>query len=327
MATRSTAGVTRIKLQRRPPMVRCTFAGSVQEAWEGNHHSCGALIPFGPKRPCPECGMKQIRAQAEAPSAGSLVIDKPACIVDADSDEVVAVHWLGAHNIATPLLHSLREIDWHDPPGKRASNAGRLSGIHVAHRVFGFTPPQPMRRRYGCSRSSFDIQYPEILQQVEQFTLLAEWVLRTFAPDVHERTGEVVRAAVPDDWRIERTLWTSGIINNTAALPMHRDSGNIPGSWSAMLSARQQCDGGMLYLADYDCYLSVPHGSISIFDGQSVAHGVTPLIPRGPDAQRFTLVAYSKTGMARCADCRETEGRRAALAATAAEDARIRATS
>lgn len=324
MATRDTAHVTRLTLQRKTPMARCTFAGTVQEAWDGAHGSCGALIPFRPKHPCPECGGKQIRAQAEPPAEGSLVIDRPVAIVDHDSGQVVAVHWLGAQSIATELIQALRGVRWDDPPLVKANNAGRLSGLHVAHRVFGFTPPQPMRKRYGCSRSRFDTDYPAAMEQVAKFTLLAEWVFRTFAPDVHQRTGEMVRRVIHDDWRIERTLWSSGIINNTAALPMHMDSGNIPGSWSAMLGCRHQMDAGFLYLADYDCYLTIPHGSITIFDGQSVVHGVTPMQPVGPDAVRYTLVTYAKTGMRGCAPCRSDEGKRAALAATAAEDARIR---
>ena len=53
-------------------------------------------------------------------------------------------------------------------------------------------------------------------------------------------------------------------------------------------------------------------------------HGVTPMQILGPDAYRFSLVSYAKSRMAACSPCREDEGRRAALAATAAEDARIR---
>lgn len=324
MATRSTADIHRITIQRQPPLVRCRSAGTVQERWDGAHHSCGAMIPARPQAPCPNCGQVQIRAQAEAPTAEDLVIDFPAVIVDADSGEVVAVHWMGGAALATQIGRALRHVEWDDPPLKKANNAGRLSGMHVAHRVFGFTPPQPMRKRYGCSRSRFDTDYPEATELVAKFTIMAEWVFRTFAPDVHRRTGEVVRDVIARDWRIEGTLWSSGIINNTAALPMHMDSGNVPGSWSAMLGVRQACAGGLLYLADYDCYFTIPHGSITIFDGQSVTHGVTPLSPLSHDAFRYTLVAYAKNSMKSCAPCREDEGRRAALAATAAEDARIR---
>lgn len=315
--------IPRIMLQRGDSKVRCTYSGSVQERWDGKHGSCGELIATKPGQLCPMCGEKQIRAQAEPPREDQLVIDGPATIVDRDSGEVVAVHWLGAAAISTKMIDALQNIKWDDPPLKKANNAGRLSGLHVAHRVFGFTPPQPMRKRYGCSRSRFDTDYPETMDLVHDFALLAEWVFRTFAPDVHETTGASVRDGINDPWRIAGTLWTSGIINNTAALPMHKDSGNIAGSWSAMLGCRRQMDGGLLYLADYDCYLTIPHGSISIFDGQSVTHGVTPLQPMGPDAQRYTLVCYAKNTMKACAPTIAEETKRAAMNATRAEDERM----
>jgi hypothetical protein len=324
MATRSTAHIHRVTLPRRPPLVRCTFAGTLQERWDGVHHSCGALIPFRPQSSCPECGQNQIRPHAEAPGPNARVIDGPVSIVDAETQEVVAVHWTGAGRLATEIARSLHDVRWDDPPLEKVNNAGRLSGLHVAHRVFGFTPPQAMRKRYGCSRSRFDADYPETTLLIARFTVLAEWVFRTFAPDVHERTGAMVREVIADDWRIRGTLWSSGIINNMAALPMHKDSGNVRESWSAMLGCRKQMNGGYLYLADYDTYLTIPHGSVSIFDGQSVVHGVTPLRPLGPDSERYTIVTYAKQGLRGCADCKEDEGRRAALAATAAEDARIR---
>jgi hypothetical protein len=324
MATRNTASIPRIILERQPPMVRCTFAQTLDDRWEGIHGSCGSLIPFNPQHPCPDCGQKQIRAHAEAPGPGSRVIDGSAMIVDQASGEVVALQWLGAADIANSLARHLKKVHWHDPVNEKINNSGRLSGLRVTHRVFGYTPPAEMRKRYGCSTSSFNKEYPEAFEKVEHFTLLAEWVFRTFAPDVHEATGAAVRRSIPDDWRIAGTLWTSGIINNTAALPMHKDSSNVKDSWSAMLSARSNMGGGMLYLADYDTYLAVPNGSISIFDGQSVVHGVTPLTSTGPDPYRYTLVSYSKAAMRRCASCRGDEAKRAAVAATAAEDARIR---
>jgi hypothetical protein len=323
MATRSTVQIPRIERERVVPWVRCTYADTLDERWDGQLRSCGALIPFHPKHPCRHCGQIQARAHAEAPK-DHLVIDGPAQIIDAGTGEVVCVHWTGAESIATRIQHGLNGVAWHDEVGAKINNSGRLSGLRVSHRVFGYTQPAPMRQRYGCATSSFNLDHPDVYADVEQFCLLAEWVFRTFAPDVHEHTGTVTRKAIPDAWRIAGTLWTSGIINNTAALPMHKDSSNVKGSWSAMLGCRRQMGGGLLYLADYDCYLSIPHGSISIFDGQSVVHGVTPMEPRGPQASRYTLVSYSKTAMCRCAPKRGDEVRRAALAATRAEDNRMR---
>jgi hypothetical protein len=86
-----------------------------------------------------------------------------------------------------------------------------------------------------------------------------------------------------------------------------------------MLAARHGIGGGMLYLADYDAYLAVPHGSISIFDGQSVLHGVTPFTVTSHDAWRYTLVAYAKSGMRSCSPDPKDEVERAAIRATDAD--------
>jgi hypothetical protein len=86
-----------------------------------------------------------------------------------------------------------------------------------------------------------------------------------------------------------------------------------------MIACRHGIDGGMLYLADYDVYLAVPHGSISIFDGQSVLHGVTPFTVTSHDAWRYTLVCYAKSGMKSCAPTPELEAERAALRTTDAD--------
>jgi hypothetical protein len=270
------------------------------------------------------CGRLQIRAHAEPPGPDSLVIDGPGAIVDADTGEVVAVHWTGATSIANDIANGLARVHWHDPVNEIINNSGRLSGLRVEHRVFGYTPPAPMRKRYGCSASTFDFDYPDVFSRIEQMCLLAEWVFRTFAPDVHRHTGESVRALIPDAWRIAGTLWTSGIINHTASLPMHKDSANVKSSWSAMLGARRNMNGGLLHLVDYDVYLGIPNGSISVFDGQSVTHGVTPMEPAGPDAYRYTLVAYAKAVMRNCSAHRTDEVKRAQAQATAAQDRRIR---
>jgi len=323
VSTRSTAHVARIVRQRIIPVVRCTFAANLDERWDGTHQSCGALVPFAPQRVCPACGQLQIRPHAPSPNPSSLVIDGPATIIDADTDEVVCVHWTGAAELASRLGRQLSDVQWHDPVNKKINNSGRLSGLRVEHRVFGFTPPAPMRKRYGCSRSTFNVDYPEAMETISDFCVLAEWVFRTFAPDVHERTGAAVREAIPNAWRMAGTLWTSGIINHTASLPYHKDSANVPESWSAMLGVRHRMGGGLLHLADYDLYLAIPHGSISIFDGQSVLHGVTPMQPLGPNAHRYTAVTYAKSIMKCCGDP-ANELKRAALAATKAEDARMR---
>ena len=319
---RANTQVERLTLQRRPPMVRCTFAEGQVDLWKRRTQSCGAMIPFSPVKPCPECGQRQARPHAPAPGPDSLVIDRDVAIIDKDTGEVVVVYVVAAETIATRLASQLRHVVWDTDVYANVNTTTRLSGVAVTHVTFGYQPPAPLRRRYACCRSQFNYLYPEATETLAEFCRVAEHVFRTQAKDVHDRTAQVVRDTIATPWLIAGTPWSSGIINQTASLPYHRDQANIPKSWSAMLGCRDAVSGGLLHLADYDCYLTVAHGSITIFDGQSVVHGVTPLIPTGPNPYRYTCVTYAKKAMCACAADPADEARRAALQATKDEDVR-----
>lgn len=85
---------------------------------------------------------------------------------------------------------------------------------------------------------------------------------------------------------------------------------------------RRQVEGAYLHLADYDTYFTVPHGSILIFDGQSITHGVTPMRMLSPAGFRYSIVTYAKVGMKKCCADPKGEAHRAAVEATEAEDRR-----
>ena len=323
---RVNVGVERITLQRREPLVPCAYAVGRGELWKRRLESCGTLIPFAPTRPCPHCGQRQARGNAPSPTPDSRIMDRDVAIVDADTGEVAVAYVTCAEDIATDLAADLRGVEFDGDVYSKVNTTTRLSGMAVTHRTFGYEPPQPMRRRYGCSRAQFNIEQPAAMEEIAKFCRVAEHVFRTQATEVHDRTARKVRDLIAPAWLIAGTPWTSGIINQTAALPYHRDRSNVPSSWSAMLGCRRHVEGGLLHLADYDVYLPVAHGSITIFDGQSVVHGVTPLVISHPGGWRYTVVTYAKTMMAQCCGDPSQEARRAALAATAAEDRRAEPT-
>ena len=314
--------VERLTLERHRPMVHCAYAEGHGELWKRRISSCGALIPFRPTYPCPQCGQRQVRAHAPSPGPDSLIIDRDVVIVDADSGEVVVAYVVAAESIATRLARSLAHVEFDNDIYTNVNTTTRLSGLAVTHCTFGYQPPQPMRRRYGCCRSQFNARYPEAMDALGEFCRVAEHVFRTQAPDVYELTGQAVRETIAPAWLIGGTPWSSGIINHTASLPYHRDQANIPKSWSAMLGCRQGVEGGYLHLVDYDAYLAVAHGSVSIFDGQSIIHGVTPLRMVKPNGYRYTCVTYAKSAMCACSADPADELRRAQLQATRDEELR-----
>jgi len=263
-----------------------------------------------------------VKSNPRPPGPDDRVISDNAAIIDSESGRVVALHIICASDLATDLAGSLSQVEFDDQIWSQATTTARLNGMATTHRTFGYAPPVPMRRRYGCSRSQFNSEYPLAMDQIAQFCRVAEHVFRTHASDVHDLTAQKVREAIAPAWLIAGTPWSSGIINKSMALPYHHDKANITQSWSAMLVCRRQVEGGFLHLADYDTYLTVPHGSITIFDGQSIIHGVTPFKMLSPAAFRYSIVTYAKTGMKKCCGDPRDEPLRAAIEATEAEDKR-----
>lgn len=198
------------------------------------------------------------------------------------------------------------------------THSPRLSGISAANQYFGTVPPQPLRRRYACRTARLYEQTPQFKPLIESIT---RQVVKPFFDHFPDRAAEhdrLVRDQINSDWLIADTPFTSGIINNTAALPYHKDSGNLAGTWSIMLSLRTGVDGGCLNIPEYGTTLAIPDRSLTIFNGQEAWHAVTPFYYRAKDAYRFTLVWYVKEQVRHCA-CMKDEPKRAAIAATNAQ--------
>lgn len=296
--------IATVEVVRRQPMVTCPH--------------CQASIPHHVRQPCPECGNVPGHTRAPRPPEDARIIDGDAKLVDEDG-LVVGVQIVSGVSIANRLGQALsRDVTW-----ERGGNEGRLSGISVVHRTFGFAPPVPLRRRHACTRCRFDFEYPDVAELLGEMSNAMAQTFRAHAPDAYAFTQSEVDAVIPAAWRVAETPWTSGIINHTAALPYHRDSGNIARSWSAMLTCRRGVSGGALHLVDYDVWLACPNGAVAIFDGQSVLHGVSPLHRDRPDGYRFTLVTYARKGMKVCAPDPADEPRRAQRAATESQDRQL----
>jgi len=319
---REQVSIQRLTLERGDPLVPCSYAEGLKDRWGRKVKSCGAMVKYAPNHLCPNCGNRMVKSNPPPPGPDSRIIEDNVAIIDSLTGKVVALHMVCAADLASDLAASLGQVKWDDQVFSQVTTTSRLSGMATTHRTFGYQPPVPMRRRYGCSRSQFNSDYPEAMEQIAQFCRVAEHVFRTNASDVHDLTAQKVREAIQPAWLIAGTPWSSGIINKTVSLPYHRDQANVSSSWSAMLVCRRQVEGGLLHLADYDTYFAVPHGSISIFDGQSITHGVTPMKMLSPAGFRYSLVTYAKVGMKKCCANPLDEPRRAAIEATEAEDRR-----
>jgi hypothetical protein len=190
-------------------------------------------------------------------------------------------------------------------------DSARLSGIKSANRVFGTLEPNKLRRRFGCTNATLNRENPELVFHLGLIAKQATEMFRTIDAHRAAEHDEIVRSQIHSDWLINDTPFTSGVINQSSALPYHRDSGNLNGSWSAMLSIRKNMNGGHLHLPEYDVTLGIPDRSITLFNGQSLWHGVTPMMAAKKDAYRFTIVWYAKSKICNCVAAQQ-EAQRAA---------------
>lgn len=275
--------------------------------------SCGAMTTFRIKAPCENCGKVQARQHAPEPPPEAEVHDGNVLVVDADTGAVVAGQLVVVEEICSRLIDAINSIPknyWEGHPGNR------LSGIVNSNLTFGTSAPAALRRRWGCQSSGFDRDHGHITEMIVEALGIGLAMLELHAPLAHKVTVEAATEAIPALWRLRDLPWTSGVINRTSALPYHRDSGNLKETWSAMLGARRDIEGGHLHLADYDVWLGIPHGSVCIFDGQSVLHGVSPIHPVSRRAIRYTIVAYAKAAIRNCCDNHQDEVLRAKKKAT-----------
>lgn len=258
------------------------------------------------------------RRQHAAPQSG---LDEPVRLVDADTGRTIAVQAVIPdeyqdlkRELARWLRFRVKYDDSATPQRGKATGQARLSGIRYESRTFGFVSAQPLRRRYAATDSTFSKDEPEVTAMLAQFAQLQDGMFHTLLPDEWQAHC-LLADQIHDDWKFGGTPWTSGIINNTAALPYHRDKGNVRGTWSTMLGIRDNMEGGALHLPEYGVTFGIPDGSVTMFDGQGTWHGVTPMVRRRANAHRFTIVLYAKQGFVGKGS-REDEERAAKVRAT-----------
>jgi len=262
------------------------------------------------------------REFAVEPPEGALVI-RDALVVDEDTGRALLVHRPLSRG-AVALMERLRPWllsfrGWTDKAGPATGGGSRLGGIKNENRVFGFTEAVKLRRRFGASVSMFNLEYPNVATLLEE---IAGHCWSEFEERLPERAAEHLSLVEPisEAWRMRRGTvpWTSGIINGTAAMPYHKDAGNVLESWSAMVTLKD-CQGGMLHLPSLGLYLACDDLSLTVFNGQQHLHGVTP-ITRKRRGYRHSIVFYAKRGFIGALPPGE-EVRRAQVTADATADA------
>jgi hypothetical protein len=167
-------------------------------------------------------------------------------------------------------------------------------------RTFGFAPPRIVTRRESCSLTALSRDQPEVEGVLETYADQFSGMLTQINPDIITADQSTLGEILPE-WRMgEAKLWTSGVVNDTAALPYHRDGFNFA-TWSAMPVLRRGVRGGYLHLPEFGVAFACADSTVTLFPGKRYVHGVTPLLRvRKDDGYRISIVYYALRGMKDC---------------------------
>ena len=175
----------------------------------------------------------------------------------------------------------------------------RSSGTRNVSRTFGFARRSVVLQREACSPASLAWDNPEAQITLNKTAGVLGRYLREQLPEVYVHDIDEVSQVLPE-WRMtEDALWTSGVINQSSALPYHRDGANFD-TWSAMPVIRRGMDGGNLHMPEYDLTIYCRDGWALWFNGYAIIHGVTPMKTRAKDGYRYSIVFYAQRGMKDC---------------------------
>jgi hypothetical protein len=228
---------------------------------------------------------------------------------ESDADTLIKNDTLIVENGIPILLY--KKIDWCDTlelrnvckkvkyeKNVRLPRFGR-PGISTNSAIFGYKPRSAIRQDF-CSATRMATSFQSGHKIITDFASNLSSVYEEFFPEQYTRHLSEVKERVRPEWIIPKSVFTSGIINKNNPLQYHTDTGNFKGMMSNMIAFRDGIFGGRLVLPEYGLKLEIADNTITIFNGQEIVHGVTPLKKYKADGYRFTLVYYSLEQMWKC---------------------------
>jgi hypothetical protein len=173
------------------------------------------------------------------------------------------------------------------------------SGYRTYSATFGTAPRKPVFQREGCASTAVKRDWPAQHAVLEHYATACQ---RQLTEVIGEELADSIAETrdIGPDWRLEDTIWTSGVINRTVAMPYHTDSSNYD-VWSAMPVVRRGIRGGHLHIPEYGLVIDCRDSWCVSFPGFRLVHGVTPMKAEATDAYRYSVVFYALRGMKDCA--------------------------
>jgi hypothetical protein len=175
----------------------------------------------------------------------------------------------------------------------------RTNGLVTTSKIFGFAPRNVIRN-HPCRSAKFASDQPQEHDIVARAAYIAEEQYKKHHPEMAEKHFQIADQKVKREYRIGETMFTSGIINHNNPLRYHFDAGNFEGVASAMFAFKEDIEGGFLSVPEVGLGFACKDHSLTIFDGQALLHGVTPIKKLKQSATRFTVVFYSLKQLWNC---------------------------
>lgn len=127
----------------------------------------------------------------------------------------------------------------------------RTGGLPTNSRIIGYTPRSALRKDF-CASVSLATELPAEHRVICEAGAIADRYYAKANAGLHFQHKSLLKERVNPNWRIDDSVFTSGIINKNNPLRYHFDSGNFHNVWSAMLVFKKDCDGGGLNVPEYD---------------------------------------------------------------------------
>ena len=175
----------------------------------------------------------------------------------------------------------------------------RTSGLITSSKIFGYAPRNAIRN-LPCRAVGLASSQPRENEILKKFADIAARIYSEPNQDLSIKHKKMTEDNVIKQYKMSGSMFTSGIVNHNNPLKYHFDTGNYIGVWSAMFAFKRDVEGGYLSFPEYGIALKTSHASLSMFDGQSILHGVTPIKKMKPTAVRYTIVYYSLKSMWSC---------------------------
>lgn len=236
-----------------------------------------------------EINLKDYKERSARPEDCSMLIDEDVIVYL--GGQVVLVYISKVDEDMREFVEALGRVNY--------SKSYRSNGLLTTSRIFGYAPRNVVRN-HPCRAASLAAEQPNESDIVQRFAEVAAKYYRQHNASLAETHTQLTEENVLSEYRIGKSMFTSGIINHNNPLKYHFDAGNYKNVWSAMFAFKKNIEGGYLAMPELDMCLKCTHGSLTLFDGQAYLHGVTPIRKLSEDAVRYTVVFYSLQQMWNC---------------------------